>query len=381
MIEALSSLGQDVRFALRQMRRAPAFAASAILTLALGIGANTGIFSLLNGYMRPLPVPHADRIVVIAAEMPGDETGFRYRFSYLALNDYRRETQVFSDVFAFDTRIAGITAAGRTTQFVYHAVSGNLFAGLRLTPVAGRFFEPGEGEHMGGETTMVLGYQFWQRRFGGDPAVIGATVRLDGVPARIVGVAPAGFHGLYQGAEIEGYIPLGSMQGRAARSGRMFNDRTVRYLTLLARLQPGVSLQTAQRAVDVIARRLQREYPEEKDITARVLPEPMARPVPMRFLSELLPFIQGSMLGLAALVLLIACMRWTWWMWCRRRSSGCDSRAAGTMPIARQCSASAHSWWTYISRSSAVIGRPLQAAIARARLRRPRGSAPRSYPS
>ena len=311
MIEALSSLGQDVRFALRQMRRAPAFAASAILTLALGIGANTGIFSLLNGYMRPLPVPHPDRIVVIAAEMPGDETGFRYRFSYLALNDYRRETPVFSDVFAFDTRIAGITAAGRTTQFVYHAVSGNLFAGLRLTPVAGRFFEPGEGEHMGGETTMVLGYQFWQRRFGGDPAVIGATVRLDGVPARIVGVAPPGFHGLYQGAEIEGYIPLGSMQGRAARSGRLFTDRTLRYLTLLARLQPGISLQTAQRAVDVIARRLQREYPEEKDITARVLPEPLARPVPMRFLSELLPFIQGSMLGLAALVLLIACMNVT----------------------------------------------------------------------
>ena len=75
----LSSIGQDVRFALRQMRRAPAFAASAVLTLALGIGANTGIFSLLNGYLRPLPVPDADRIVVLAAEMPGDETGFRYR--------------------------------------------------------------------------------------------------------------------------------------------------------------------------------------------------------------------------------------------------------------------------------------------------------------
>ena len=311
MIETLSSTAQDVRFALRQMRRAPAFAASAMLTLALGIGANTGIFSLLNGYLRPLPVPQADRIVVIAAEMPGDETGFRYRFSYPALNDYRKETQVFSDVFAFDTRIAGMTAAGQDDAVRVSRGDRQSPVGLRLAPLAGRFFEPGEGEHFGGETTVVLGYQFWQKRFGGDPSVVGTTVRLDGVPARIIGVAPAGFHGLYQGAEIEGYVPLGSMQGRAARSGRLFNDRTLRYLTMIARLQPGVSLQTAQRAVDVIAHRLQRQYPEDKDVTARVMPEPLARPIPMRFLSELLPFIQGSLLGLAALVLLIACMNVT----------------------------------------------------------------------
>ena len=101
---------EDVRFALRQMRRAPAFAVSAVLTLALGIGANTGIFSLLNGFLRPLPVPDADRIVVLAAEMPGDDTGFRFGFSYAALNDYRGETSVFSDVFGFETRIAGLTA-------------------------------------------------------------------------------------------------------------------------------------------------------------------------------------------------------------------------------------------------------------------------------
>src|SRR5436190_20353779 len=102
------SIAQDARFALRQMRRAPAFAVSAVLTLALGIGANTGIFSILNGYMRPLPVPDADRLVILAAEMPGDETGFRYRFSYAALQDYRAQTTVFSSVVAFDTRISGM---------------------------------------------------------------------------------------------------------------------------------------------------------------------------------------------------------------------------------------------------------------------------------
>jgi predicted permease len=302
------SLGQDVRFVLRQMRRAPAFTISAILTLALGIGANTGIFSLLNGYLRPLPVPDADRIVVLAAEMPGDDTGFRFGFSYPALTDYRGETRVFSDVFGFETRIAGLTAHGKTTQFLYHAVTGNLFTGLQLPPILGRAFEPGEGEHGGGEPVVMLAYQFWQRRFGGDPGVVGTVVRLDGVPTRVIGVTPRSFHGLYQGAEIEGFVPLGSLRGRSSNPARFFTDRTYRYLTVAARLRPAVSIAAAQAAVDVVAQRLQRTYPQEKGVTARIIPEPLARPVPMRFLSSLVPLIRGSMLGLAALVLLIACM-------------------------------------------------------------------------
>lgn len=302
------SIGQDVRFALRQIRRAPAFAASAVLTLALGVGANTGIFSLLNGFGRPLPVPDADRIVVIAATMPGDDTGFRFRFSYPALNDYRAETAVFSDVFGFDTRIAGLTARGKTTQFVYHAVTGNFFTGLRLAPLIGRVFEPGEGEHIGSEIVVVLGYQFWQRRFGGDPAVVGTIVRLDGLSARVVGVTPPEFHGLYQGAEIEGYVPLAVLSDRSSRPERLFNDRTFRFLTMAARLQPDVSVPAAQAAVDVVAGRLQREYRQEKDVMARVIPEPLARPVPLPFLGQLVPLIKGSMFGLAGLVLLIACM-------------------------------------------------------------------------
>ena len=302
------SIGQDVRFAMRQIRRAPAFAATAILTLALGVGANTGIFSLLNGFGRPLPVPQADRLVVIASTMPGDETGFRFRFSYPALNDYRAETSVFSDVFGFDTRISGLTARGKTTQFVYHAVTGNFFTGLRLAPLLGRVFEPGEGEHVGSEIVVMLGYQFWQRRFGGDPSVVGTMVRLDGLPARVVGVTPPDFHGLYQGAEIEGYVPLAILRDRSSRPERLFTDRTFRFLTMAARLRPDVSVPAAQAAVDVLAGRLQREYRQEKDVGARVIPEPLARPVPLPFLGQLVPLIKGSMFGLAGLVLLIACM-------------------------------------------------------------------------
>ncbi|HUF24866.1 MAG TPA: ABC transporter permease [Vicinamibacterales bacterium] len=304
----IGAIVEDLRFALRQIRRAPGFAISAALTLALGIGANTGIFSLLNGYLRPLPVPDADRIVVLAAEMPGDDTGFRFGFSLPALNDYRTETGAFSDVFGFETRIAGFTAHGKTTQFLYHAVTGNLFTGLQLPPAAGRAFEPGEGERLGTESVVMLSYLFWQRRFGGDPAVVGTVVRIDGVPTRVIGVTPKDFHGLYQGAAIEGFVPLGSLRGRSSDPGRFLTDRTLRFLTVVARLRPGVSVETAQAAVDVVARRLQRTYPQEKDVTARVIPEPLARPVPMRFLSSLMPLIRGSMLGLATLVLLIACM-------------------------------------------------------------------------
>ncbi len=302
------ALAQDFRFALRQIRRAPLFAASAVLTLALGVGANTGVFSLLNGYLRPLPVPHGERLVVIAAEFPEDETGFRYRFSYPALADYRAATDVFSDVFGFDTRIGGLAAGGKATQFVYHIVTGNFFTALQVAPAAGRLFEPGEGEHAGAEGVIVLGHAYWMRRFGGDPAVVGAAVRLDGYPARIIGVAPAGFHGLYQGAEMEGYVPMGVWRGRRAQSDRLFTDRAMRILTMVARLRPGVTMDGAQAAVDVVARRLQVAYAAERTVTARVIPEPLARPVPMRFLSDLIPLIQASMLGLAALVLLISCM-------------------------------------------------------------------------
>ena len=304
----IGALGEDVRFALRLIRRSPAFTISAVLTLALGIGANTGIFSLLNGYLRPLPVPDAERIVVLAADMPGDDTGFRFGFSLPALNDYRTETSAFSDVFGFETRIAGFTAHGKTTQFLYQAVTGNLFTGLQLSPIAGRALVPGEGEHLGSESVVMLSYHFWQRRFGGDPAVVGTVVRIDGVPTRVIGVTPRNFHGLYQGAEIEGFVPIGTLRGRSSDPGRFLTDRSYRFLTVLARLRPGVSVATAQAAVDVVAQRLQRTYPQERDVTARVMPEPLARPVPMRFLSSLMPLLRGSLLGLATLVLLIACL-------------------------------------------------------------------------
>jgi hypothetical protein len=179
-----------LRYALRQFLRDPGVNLLLVLTLALGIGVNTGIFSILNGIWRPLPVRAPDQIVVLAADTKGDDTGLRYRHSYQVLEDLRRQsTDVFSDLFAFNLWVGGFNTGGRTTEVLFSLVTGNYFSALGVTPALGRLFQPGEGENATAELNLVLGYSFWQRRFGGDPKVIGRQVRVGGRTATIIGVA------------------------------------------------------------------------------------------------------------------------------------------------------------------------------------------------
>ena len=305
----MTGLLRDLQSVLRQARRTPGFVVTASLTLALGIGANTAIFSVINGFLRPLPVPNPEQIVVVALNMAGDETGLRYRFSLKALQDYRERVTQFSDVFAFDLRISGITVNGKTTQFLHSAVTGNFFEGLRLHPAAGRLFVAGEGEQPMSEAIIVLSHNYWLKHFGGDQSVVGTIVRFDGTPATIVGVAPSGFKGLMEGTEMDGFVPLSLSRRVDAAPDRFFNDRTARRLTMFARLRPGVSLREAQAAVDVVAAQLVAEHPaEEKGTSARVVAETLARPMPWQILTSLLPFIRYFLFVLSSVVLLIACM-------------------------------------------------------------------------
>jgi predicted permease len=306
----VDALVQDVRYALRLFRREPTFTAGAVLTLAIGIGANTAVFSLLNGYLRPLPVPAPSEIVAIGGETRGDESSVRFSFSHPTLSDLRARALPFSDIFAYTPWIGGLQSDGRVSSFLFSAVTDNFFAGLALEPAAGRLFARGEGEHPGSPRLLVLGYTCWQRRFAGDRTVIGKAVRINGQAATIIGVVPRTFLGLYSGTEMDGYITLDTLSALdASQFANLFVDRDERRFTVLARLQPGVTIAQAQQAVDIAAAAIEREHPDtELNRSMRVYPERMARPFPHRALSSVVQVITVFLLGLAGLVLMLACL-------------------------------------------------------------------------
>src|SRR5208283_1929365 len=167
----LHSVISDCRHAVRQIRNNPGVTTTVMLTLALGIGVNTAMFSLLNGWLlRPLPVPLAEQITVLASEQKQGSNG---NFSYPDFLDFQRETDSFSSLFGYAFGIAGLSADGDAREIGYSCVTGNYFSALDVKPALGRLFLPGEGEKPGEELRVVLGYSFWQSKFGGDPHVIG----------------------------------------------------------------------------------------------------------------------------------------------------------------------------------------------------------------
>ena len=300
----MQTLLQDLRYASRQLWINWGFALLVVLTISLGIGANTAIFSMVNGFHKPLPVREPSQIVVLAAQTKGDETGFRYRFSWLQLADLRRQAEPLSDVFGFGIDQGGMSIAGRPYPFIYSFVTGNFFSALGVTPALGRVFQPGEGENPGAETSLVLGYAFWQKHLGGRPDIIGQEIRLNGESARVIGVAPPEFHGAYEGLDPEGYMPLSAMHYTG-----MFTDRARRPFTVLARMKPGINVREAQSSLDVLAARFQSQYPDtDQGIAIRAIPEVDARPVPLSTLSQRDPVIRMFVLFLAGVVLLLACM-------------------------------------------------------------------------
>jgi predicted permease len=299
--------------AIRQLRHDPGLTLLVALTVALGVGVNTGIFSLVNGLHRPLPVRDAGRLVVLATRhqlgAAGME-GLEYRFTYPALADFRSQARSFSDLIAFNMGIAGVSGGDKPQQFFFTYVTGNYFSALGIKPAAGRLFVPGEGEAPGTDIAVVLGYSYWQKRFGGDPGAIGRQVRINGAPATIVGVAEKRFHGTYANAEMDGFVPLSYMTRSENWDLRgFFHDRTAPRLTVMGMLKPGVSLAQAQSEAEVIARRLERQYPAtDKGISVQVLREPWARPVPVPAMVESAPFAAALFLLLGGFVLALACM-------------------------------------------------------------------------
>ena len=298
----MSGIVQDIRYALRQLGKDPGLTAVVVLTLALGIGVNTGIFSVLNGWLfRPLPVPSPEQITVLAAPRADGS-----KLSFLDFADVRRQADVFSGVFAYATGIAGLSTNGIPSEFAYSTVSGNYFSTLGVKPLLGRFFLPDEGEKPGDQVQVVLGYAYWRKTFGEDRGVVGRKVQVNGKPATVIGVAPEEFHGTFFAFAMDGYLPL-SFLTQSDSSNDFWSNRGHRELFVLGRLKPGISRHYAQASVDVIARRLATEYPATDDkFAVRVIPEWMSRPAP--FVSSFVPIIAALFLALAGMVLILACI-------------------------------------------------------------------------
>lgn len=298
----LQNLAQDLRHALRLLKNSPLFALVAVLSLAIGIGANTAIFSVLNGWLlRPLPVPAPGQIVVLA---PIAENRRDALFSYAEFDNLRRESSDrFSSIFAFAFRIAGLSAAGDAHGFVMGAVSGNYFSGLGVQPAIGRLFAPGEGESAGEEIRVVLSHDYWKTYFAADPQIAGRRVALNGRPAVVIGVAQEGFKGTLFAFDLDGFATLNAI----GHSSSFWSERLDRSVNVYARMKTGVSLRQAQASMNVIASRIADEHPESnRGVSIRVIPEHDARPVPL--VASFVPAIVSLFLFLPALVLLLACL-------------------------------------------------------------------------
>jgi predicted permease len=303
----LESLAQDVRFGLRALRKSPGFAAVAVLTLALGIGANAAIFTLVDSFLfRPLPVRDPGQLTALA--MKQGQSPLTNTFSVPDIHDLAAQTQsIFSALVGYQLGMEGLAVNGRARPILITFVTGNYFDALGIRPRLGRFISPAEGSAPGADPVLVLGYSYWQTRFGADPQVVGKKVAINGTPVTIIGVAPEGFHGLYSLVDAQGYLSLGMLTVETWWSTHDFvNRRTLRNTVVLARRRQGVSLRQAQAALQVVGRRLARQYPDDdKALSLLAFREQLARPDPDPDATMLK--IAGLFVILAGLVLALAC--------------------------------------------------------------------------
>jgi predicted permease len=288
------------------LEKNPGFAAVAVLALALGIGANTAIFSVVNGLLlRGLPVQDPGGLVTLGFSHKKD-VGLSL-VSYPDFEDIQRQANGWVDLFLYRFGVDGLSAGDRADHIWTNYVTGNYFTELGIKPALGRLILPSEGKVPGSDPVMVLGYSCWQTQFGGDPSVVGKTVRVDGYPVAIVGVAQKGFRGALTDIDVQAYLPMNmtSIEG----FGGMLTDRTARAIFALGRLRPGVSLQQARASMNVIATRLSQQYPDtDLGAVIWVLPQkeavfnPLAKPGEYQQVEVAV----GLFLALAILLLLLA---------------------------------------------------------------------------
>jgi len=299
-LRLIETVYSDVRYSLRQLRKYPVFTTAAVLTIALGIGPNATMATLISGVFRPLPVGDANRLVVFATTISGNPRIWQ-RVAYPDLQDYRSSETPFSDMAAWDLTSVSLTVDGSTDRLIATAVSGNYFSTLRLDPASGRLILPSDGEFGGTQPIAVLSHSYWSRRFGASTSIVGREVRIDGRPFTVVGVAPEQFRGTFTLLSSEVYVPLELFQSQARLSNR--DILTVR---VIARLKTGVALDQARASIGTVANRLERDHPTTNaGRRIHVYWERFARPEPQNVSQA--PVLAALFLILVGAVLLIAC--------------------------------------------------------------------------
>jgi len=310
----MDTLWNDLRYSIRTLIKAPAFTIAAILSLALGIGANTTIFTLLNTlFLNPLPVDKPSELVGVltVASRNATQFGNLLPLSYPNLKDFRERNRVLTGLAAYSPPLPlSLSVAGATTepQRVFaQLVTGDYFDVLGVRPAAGRFFVPDEDRTRESHPVAVVGYGLWQRRFGGRADAIGQVVSLNRREFTIVGVAPEGFKGVTSMFGPELWLP--SMMAPALQprqSGSWLDERAAVVFSTAGRLRPGVTVAQAEANLKTIARALEQEYPDAnagRDVTVLPLAETTIFPG----MRGMMMLAGGVLMAIVGLVLIIAC--------------------------------------------------------------------------
>ena len=300
----METLLQDLRYAVRMLIKTPGVTAVAVVTLALGIGANTAIFSGVNAFlMRPLPVPDPDRLVrpIEVAE----DRGVSDEISYPDFVDYRNQATSFTGLAAEDMVQAALNTENQNDVIWGQAVSGNYFAVLEVKPAMGRPFLPEEDGARGAHAVVVVSDSLWRRRLGSDPNIIGKAIQLNARQYQVIGVAPDFFRGTKFGLAMDFWAPIAMVEELRSATG-LLESRDSHWMNVVGRLKPNVSLSQASAEMNAIAQRLNQSYSNERatGTQAKVLSELEGRWSEANLVIKTAGAIA---MAIAGLILLIAC--------------------------------------------------------------------------
>jgi predicted permease len=310
---------QNLRYAFRTLRKSPLFTTVALLSLALGIGANTAIFTLINQLiLQPLPAKNPGELVMLAGKGRhyGGNNGPN-KLSYPMYQDIRDKNQVFSGMFCSYREQMSLSFEGRTELINSEVVSGNYFRVLGIGAAAGRLFNASDDLYQGGHPLAVLSYGYWKSRFGGDRAIIGRKIVVNGYPLTIIGVSQAGFDGVEPGFAPQVRIPV-TMDDYLPKSPfTRLNDRRFRWLIVFGRLKPGMTLKRAQAGLQPLFHQILQKEVAQKEFAKA---SPFVRSEFLKMWLQLTPGSTGrsylrdqfskplfALMAIVGLVLLIAC--------------------------------------------------------------------------